>query len=1261
MNTKRRLCLALVSLMLCIALVIGVAACDNDTPDEDIPSAETESGLLFTNGTFGSTTGSSYPLTPSSWTGSRGSSGGTNATPGGSDNLIAGVISVDPESYSDNRATYGNVGNPGKPSSDIKDDNVLMIYNKVPTVYKYTSASTSLAASSYYKLTVSVYTDIEDGDDAAGAYIYVNGAAYAAFKAINTAEEWVTYTVYIETSDISSQNITVVLSLGDGNKAGGAMTQGYAYFDEVRLENLSDVEEGETAFTEADFDAVTIDSTTAKYTMKVSDGEFDYTTTSTSPYTASKWTGKAGSGDGGSAPSSSSYVSKGIIDSASTSSVTVGDGSSVEVTVAPGTVGTKMLMIDNKRATAYGYASSSAMRLLGGNDSYYKISVKVRTAAIVGNGATVALTDGTTDSDPYITIENIVTDGEWSTIDIFVAANQFRNTDVYLELWLGRGGADNTDTHVSGVAFFDGVTLDKITAEQYNSAADANKHSFLTDESTLDRTSLTTANFGIADPDSYIEGRTNWQNIDTSAWDTAAAEKFPGLDNPGAPIPAWDENVLVINNYKPSSFELTTLAEGEGTTTGLFEIARNRCYIVSVWVKTQDIKEGSGVTLVLFSYDGEAKEDERTTDLSTFTNINTADLDSYKSAGNNDYTEFRFVVKGANAEDTLVGLDVRFGSGTSMNPTSHLSGYAFVSTITIEPIEYDEYASVSTDTVTKSVSLLGSGGSAELSSNGYFGFVDVAATQSAYADIATESDPVYNADGTLGGYPGVPEGWTVNNSSALTSANTVAGVIELDNATQLASDRIRNAFGTIDPATFYNGMDLVGANTDNYPNVLAIHSPAYVAYESDSASLAASGYYLLGVWGKTDGNSSVTVSVDASTDSAEMTTFRPADDEWHFYSFYVRTGFTAVDVTMTLGVASLEGNVNTAFFGIATYTSVPESAFNAAQASESEYVTVKSFTIDSFDNATDLSEIAAPDNWTGATVDEDASTSEEDFAGGVFNQREGNWELLGIDPDVDTDIASKLDASTVLGDSVLGDNVLVINNKTAGAYSFTADSVTLEGATYYKISVWALTYKLAKGDTATVSLKLNNLTYTFGRENHSEGDDASRVINTSTYAEDGTETVGNWTQYTFYVHTEEDVTPTAVLSAQLGFDGAMTEGYAFFDNFEIDEITEEEFTEATGEEMKIATNYSITFTEEDANAEEEPEEEEPTDEPGGSDLIWVWITTAVIGVVLLVVVIVVLVKKYTHSRKFTTRKKPTSPVNRTGDRRDDGGNKGDRR
>lgn len=1272
MNTKRRLCLTLVALMLCVALVFGVAACDDTT--EEIPSAETDDGL-FTNGTFGTTTGSTYPLTPSNWTGAPGSSSSSSstATPSGSDNLIAGVISVDPDVYSANRRTYGNVGNPSKPEG-AEDDNILMVYNKVPTVYKYTSSSITLEPSSYYRLSVWVYTDIDtsaDGysEERCGAYIYVNGAAYAAFEAIDTDNQWRQYTVYIETSDISSQSITVVLSLGNGTRQQNSMTQGYAYFDQVTLENLSDVNEGEEEFTSEDFDALEIGSTVSKYTMKIGDGEFDYTTTTSSPYTASKWTGVAGRGNGSTAPSSSSYVSKGIINAANTSTITSG-GTDTPVTVAPNTVGTKMLMINNRRATAYGYRSSAAMRFIGGSDSYYRVSVQVRTTNITGNGARVALTDGSNGSEPYAEISDIVTNGEWTTVSFYIQANQFRSRDIYLELWLGEGGADDTDMHVTGTAFFDGVKLEEITAADYESASESDTvcvTSFRTDSSALDYKSMSIANFGNASGDDYIEGRTNWQTVDTSLtgddWNNAVSSVFPGLENPGAPVSDEDASVLVINNYLPSSFLLSTVYDAEAKT---FTVAPNNCYIISVWVKTQDIESGSGIELSLFSYDPDAKEDERKTELSSFTNINTEDLESYRSANNGDYTEFRFVIKGANDKATRVGLEVSFGSGNSLSPSTHLSGYAFLSTISIEHIDYSEYSSVSTSTVVKSVSLLGSAQNAELSSNGYFNFIDVAATRSQYADRTGSDDQpleIFDENGDLVNFLGVPTGWTINNSDALDSDETAAGILDITNETLLAN---HPEFTVGDD--FYSSMDMIGVTPELYPNVLAIHSPDYVVYESGEISLSANTYYLVGVWVKTDGSSTVTVSLNASTDSEALTTFTPADSDWHHYLFYVRTGFNSVDATLTIGVASegVTGSTNTAYFAMANYAAVTESAYNAAEEADtdSDYVTVRSFVVDSFDSAGSLSSVSAPDNWTGSTVDEDASTEEDDFAGGVFNQREGDWDRLGIDPDSAeyADIAAKLRADTATGDTVLGDNVLVINNKIAGAYKFTSSDVTLSGDTYYRISIWVLTYGLDEDDTATLSLKLNNLSYTFGREERTEDDDIARKVNTSTYA-DGAETVGDWTCYTFYVHTEKDVTPTANMTVQLGFDGAMIDGYAFFDNFSIDTITQEEFEAATGDDMSVATNYSVTFTQEDADAEEDTTDEGGDDTPANTDLIWVWITTGIIGAILIVVVIVVLVKKYTHSRRFTTKKKPTAPVNRSNDRRGDNdrNNSGDRR
>ena len=206
MKRNKKFLLTVISVILLVVLVTAFVGCKNNTTAT--PSEE-DTSELFTNGSFTGATGESYPLTPSSWTGAPGSTSSSDSykTPTGSDNLIAGVISTEDKTYRSNSKTYGNAANPGKKG---EDDNILMIYNKVSTVYKYTSSSVTLNKSSYYKLSVWVKTiginksasDYNEGKS--GAYIYVNGAAYAAFEAIDTEGAWKEYSVYIETSDISS-------------------------------------------------------------------------------------------------------------------------------------------------------------------------------------------------------------------------------------------------------------------------------------------------------------------------------------------------------------------------------------------------------------------------------------------------------------------------------------------------------------------------------------------------------------------------------------------------------------------------------------------------------------------------------------------------------------------------------------------------------------------------------------------------------------------------------------------------------------------------------------------------------------------------------------------------------------------------------------------------------------------------------------------------------------------------------------------------
>ena len=1255
MKRNKKILLTVISVILLVVLVAAFVACDDKTVTGDNTEVESE---LFTNGSFSGADGTGYPLTPSNWTGAAGSTSSSDSykTPTGSDNLIAGVISTEDKTYRSNSKTYGGAANPGKMGDD---DNILMIYNKVSTVYKYTSASVTLDKSSYYKLSVWVKTigidksasDYNEGKS--GAYIYVNGAAYAAFEAIDTEGAWKEYTVYIETSDISSQTITVVLSLGTGSKMENSMTKGWAFFDSVTLTDLTDVEEGETAWTQADYNKIVKSESVSKYTMKLADADFDYTTSTSSPYTPSKYTAVKGTGNGDDAPSASDYVTKGLLKTAETATVTdSATNTAVDVTTHTGASG-RIYYQQNKKATAYGIRSSVATRFLGG-EQYYKLSIWVRTViSDSSKGMSIMLTDGTTDPAVYFEAENVNTAGEWKQIDIFVESNQFRSQDVYLEFRLGEGGADDVSTHVQGIYFVDDMSLTSVTAEEYAAAAESAtvyKHSFAS-ELTADSL-LNLANFGEDNGDNAIEDRSSFAVIDTANWESGS---FAGIDNPETPT-SLATSVLAINNYLPTVYKLSNIYEkADGTVSdGSYTLNPNSYYVFALWVKTKDIDSSTGINVSLVSYDADKDYDEAKTTLSTFSTLNTENLADYKSANNADYTEIRFFVQ-TGAESVKVGFDISLGSGSASDSSSFATGYAFISTVNVEKVSASDYSSASTSTVLKTYSFSSSGGSAEVSSNGYFNNVDVKSTTETYGD------DVYNESGILTGALGVPTNWTASSTDSLKNGDVTAGIVDINNADQKAAAGL-----SIDPDTFYSSMNMKGVNATDYPNVLAISgNTGYFGYKSNTISLSSDSYYIVSVWAKMDANSVITVSLDTTTKSANYTVspIRAVDvgTDWQQYSFLVSTSATSVSATLGLYIGSEDGSAGeqmTAYFTMATYTSLSETTFDSLVASATnagemgKTVFERSFNTDSFDSYTTSDSAAfTPSNWTGAKIGDDSSSDGNDLTAGVFNRKEGDWSLLDLDPD---DSADETVVNAIFNDTDsnnVGDNVLVIYNKNANAYKYSSSStITLKGDTYYRISVWALTYGLEEDDTATISLKLNNLTYVFGKETRTEDNDVKRKVNTSTYAEDGTETIGAWTQYNFYVKTEADVTPSATLTLSLGFDEEenFVKGYAFFDNFTVDEITEDEFierkpvegeTEDTIDESLIAdelvaNNYRIVYTQDDADAEEEVEKEDTTDTSNNTaDYLWLWISSGVLGALIIVAVVVVLYRKFAKKSK----------------------------
>lgn len=183
------------------------------------------------NANFAQTSGSA-PAIPTSWSGSKGE--------GYSYSVKSGIV---------NENTYGSLTKNEKekyglttipvasPASKSEKSFLFINAGENETVYKYTSSTFALEASSYYKITVWVKT--ENVSNASGAAVLIKDldSKPVGFTNINTNGQWKEYTIYVET--IGTRESIASLSLQLGSETVGGESAGVAYFDNVSVTELS--------------------------------------------------------------------------------------------------------------------------------------------------------------------------------------------------------------------------------------------------------------------------------------------------------------------------------------------------------------------------------------------------------------------------------------------------------------------------------------------------------------------------------------------------------------------------------------------------------------------------------------------------------------------------------------------------------------------------------------------------------------------------------------------------------------------------------------------------------------------------------------------------------------------------------------------------------------------------------------------------------------------------------------------------------------
>ncbi|MBQ5801780.1 MAG: hypothetical protein IIW27_01955 [Clostridia bacterium] len=281
-NLQFVLCMVLA---LTIALSLSLAGCKSgkDVNPSVSPSAsssasaDADNGIVIKNGDFESASkndkdGKAFQSTIEEF--SKSADGGiANNKANGSSTV--GVVDVKSESFATD-TDLADAENPGLYSEDVEGSHVMMIFNRTANAYLAKSGKVTLAAKTYAKITVWVYThnlqsyvqanysdkDNLPTDDTFGAHITVSDRTNSAsnkiatsfddivIRDINTNSTWKQYTVYVASGDFASTTFYVSLGLGNGTQSMKEdYVKGLAFFDDLKLEYISAAEYAENAAT----------------------------------------------------------------------------------------------------------------------------------------------------------------------------------------------------------------------------------------------------------------------------------------------------------------------------------------------------------------------------------------------------------------------------------------------------------------------------------------------------------------------------------------------------------------------------------------------------------------------------------------------------------------------------------------------------------------------------------------------------------------------------------------------------------------------------------------------------------------------------------------------------------------------------------------------------------------------------------------------------------------------------------------------------
>lgn len=668
---------------------------------------------------------------PSNFSGAALGSASTKGLVGGIISLKAsdlGKVLDEPEdpykfnSYFD-RSLINSIMSPADSNNDFK--NVLMISSSAPTAYAYKSHDLEVLPGSYYVISVYVYTPDLDNKDIygthnAGAYIGISGDITATSSGINTKNTWQKYTIYLAGSNYKTLKVKLSLQLGHYDEKENKYYQsaGFVFFDLVQVISISN-KQFENFVADPVPNSIVAQNPVKDVTPADFNGGFE------SGF--DKWTVKRGS-------------------------------VSAEDQVFTPFGASSLKMSAQNMPQTIGVRSQVPFKIEG--FKFYHVGIYVNKKELSSGEITANLVEvDSNGKDKKITtlasFENSLWEnselGDWTFGSFYIAGSIYADHELYLELWMG-----NSTTPAYGTVYWDHITIEEISYNDYTNLDDSNTQVTFDDSSSS--TNLSNGNFTQisnydefkfpmpvsswnqltlenANKDLIISGivKTNFEHFEQNKAD---------YDYPAYPYNKYNGEIL--------SPTMLMVAHTDKTASGYknyFTVSANSYAVLGIKLNTQIKDDTYGAELILKDSSGNVIAKHR--------NINT----------NGAWESYEFFIEGTNTD---ISLSIEIWLGAENN---FAKGHLFV-----------ELADVETENITKE----------------YYDAYDY------YNGVKCSFKPIENfanvQDKTA--YIKTPVSWSTINP--LTNLNTVvAGVVNLneyyDNYVGLAREKIGKVYDQANP------------------------------------------------------------------------------------------------------------------------------------------------------------------------------------------------------------------------------------------------------------------------------------------------------------------------------------------------------------------------------------------------------------------------------------------------------------------------------